>query len=59
VVVWGTLVWMMLEIWPHSRLVAVAQLPYFVWVSIATALQPSITWLNRGCRAGPTPSNKS
>jgi benzodiazapine receptor len=48
VVVWGTLVWMMLAIWPHSRWVAVAQIPYFVWVSIATALQLSITWVNRG-----------
>ena len=24
-----------------------AQVPYFVWVSIATVLQFSITWMNR------------
>ena len=27
--------------------VALAQVPYFVWVSIATVLQLSITWMNR------------
>ena len=47
-VVWGTILWMMLAIWPHSRWVAAAQVPYFVWVSIATVLQLSITWMNRG-----------
>ena len=26
----------------------VAQVPYFIWVSIATVLQLSITWMNRG-----------
>ena len=46
-VVWGTILWMMLAIWPHARLVAAAQVPYFVWVSIATVLQLSITWMNR------------
>lgn len=46
-VVWETIVWMMLAIWPHARLVAAAQVPYFVWVSIATVLQLSITWMNR------------
>jgi len=25
----------------------VAQVPYFIWVSIATVLQLSITWMNR------------
>jgi len=29
------------------RWVAVAQVPYFIWVSIATVLQLSITWMNR------------
>ena len=46
-VVWGTIVWMMLSIWPHAGLVATAQVPYFIWVSIATVLQFSITWMNR------------
>ena len=46
-VVWGTIVWMMLAVWPRYRWVAAAQVPYFVWVSIATALQLSITSMNR------------
>jgi benzodiazapine receptor len=29
-VVWGTLVWMLLAIWPHYRWAGVAQIPYFV-----------------------------
>jgi tryptophan-rich sensory protein len=30
-----------------ERWVALALSPYLVWVMIATALQSSITWLNR------------
>jgi tryptophan-rich sensory protein len=37
---------MMLAVWPHYRWVAAAQVPYFIWVSIATVLQLSITWMN-------------
>jgi tryptophan-rich sensory protein len=33
-------------IWRHYRWVAVAQGPYFVWVSLATVLQLSITAMN-------------
>ena len=34
---------------PESLIwVAVAQVPYFLWVSIATVLQLSITWMNWG-----------
>ena len=46
-VVWGTIIWMTVAIGKHHKWVAVAQLPYFVWVSIATVLQLSITWSNR------------
>jgi tryptophan-rich sensory protein len=46
-IVLGTIVWSAIAVWPHSRWVAWAQLPYFVWVSIATFLQLSITWMNR------------
>ena len=46
VVVLLTIVWGMWAIWPHHRWVAMAQVPYFVWVLIATVLQGSITWLN-------------
>jgi tryptophan-rich sensory protein len=43
----GTLVWAMFAIWPHSRIIAYAQIPYLLWVSFATILQLTITWLNR------------
>ena len=45
-VVWTTIIWMSFVIWKHHKWVAAAQVPYFVWVSIATVLQLSITWSN-------------
>ena len=45
-VVWVTIIWMSIVVWKHHKWVAVAQVPYFVWVSLATVLQLSITWLN-------------
>lgn len=45
-IVWGTLLWAMIAVWKHYRWVAMVQVPYFVWVSIATVLQLSITWMN-------------
>ena len=42
-----TIVWAMVAIWPHNRWLSGAFVPYLVWVSIATVLQASITWLNR------------
>ncbi len=47
-VVLGTIVWMMIAIWPRYRWVALAQVPYLVWVGIATVLQLSITAMNWG-----------
>jgi translocator protein len=47
-IVLATIVWMIVAIWPYYRLVAVAQLPYLIWVSIATVLQLSITVMNWG-----------
>lgn len=47
-IVWGTIIWMMVVIWKHHKSVAVAQVPYFVWVSTATILQLSMTWMNWG-----------
>ena len=47
IVVLVTIVWSMVAIWPHARWAALALSPYLVWVMIATALQSSITWLNR------------
>jgi benzodiazapine receptor len=46
-VVLGTIPWMMAAVWPHSRLIALAQVPYLAWVSIATVLQLAITAWNR------------
>ncbi len=43
----GTLIWAMVVIFPHSRLLAYAQIPYLLWVSFATVLQLTITYLNR------------
>ena len=45
-IVLGTIVWMIVAVWKHYRWVALAQLPYLVWVSIATVLQLSITAMN-------------
>jgi translocator protein len=36
-----------MAIWPHYRWVSVVQIPYFVWVSLATVLQLSITLNNQ------------
>jgi len=46
-VVLATIVWSMVAIWPHARWASLALTPYLIWVMIATALQTSITWLNR------------
>lgn len=47
-IVLGTIVWMMVAVWRHYRWVALAQIPYLIWVSIATVLQLSITAMNWG-----------
>jgi translocator protein len=47
-IVWTTVPWMMSAVCKHHRWVALAQVPYFVWVSIATVLQLTITWTNWG-----------
>ncbi|MFZ2976122.1 MAG: TspO/MBR family protein [Candidatus Moraniibacteriota bacterium] len=43
----ATLIWAMISIYPHSRWVAYIQIPYLLWVSFATVLQLTITYLNR------------
>lgn len=42
----GTLVWAMWAIWPHAPYVTYLQIPYLLWVSFATVLQLSVTYLN-------------
>lgn len=47
VLVLGTLLWALAVIWQRTRWVALANMPYLLWVAFATVLQLSITWLNR------------
>ena len=47
-IIWASIPWMMWAVWRHSRWVAVVQIPYLIWVSIATVLQLSITAMNWG-----------
>ncbi|MFW5853617.1 MAG: TspO/MBR family protein [Patescibacteria group bacterium] len=41
-----TLIWLMVAIWPHARWVTLVNIPYGLWVSFATVLQFTITYLN-------------
>lgn len=41
-----TIIWMMIAIYPHARWIAYIQIPYLLWVSFATVLQFTITYLN-------------
>lgn len=43
----GTLAWSLVAIFPYFQLIAFANVPYFLWVSFATILQLTITYLNR------------
>lgn len=42
----GTLVWAMVAIYPHAHWITYIQIPYLIWVSFATVLQLTITFLN-------------
>lgn len=42
----GTLIWAIMVIWPRVRWIAYLQIPYLLWVSFATVLQLTITYLN-------------
>lgn len=46
-VVLVTIVWTMVLVWPHARWIALALVPYLLWVGTATVLQLSITLMNR------------
>ena len=43
----GTLVWAMMAIYPYAKWITYIQIPYLLWVSFATILQLTITYLNR------------
>ena len=47
VLVLGTLIWAMIAIYPHMKWITYIQIPYLLWVSFATVLQLTITFLNR------------
>src|SRR3989339_1262124 len=38
----GTLIWLMVAIYPHAKWIAYIQIPYLLWVSFATVLQLTI-----------------
>jgi tryptophan-rich sensory protein len=42
-----TIIWAMVAIYPHTRWIAYSQIPYLLWVSFATFLQLTITYLNK------------
>lgn len=46
VLVLVTLLWAMKAIYPHARWITYMQIPYVLWVSFATILQLTITYLN-------------
>lgn len=43
----STLIWAMAAIYPYSKWITYIQIPYLLWVSFATILQLTITYLNR------------
>jgi translocator protein len=43
----GTLIWAMVAIYPYARWITYIQVPYLLWVSFATVLQLTITYLNK------------
>lgn len=42
-----TIIWAMIAIFPHAKWITYIQIPYLLWVSFATILQLTITYLNR------------
>jgi tryptophan-rich sensory protein len=42
-----TMIWAFVSIWPHARWIVYVNIPYLFWVSFATILQFTITYLNR------------
>lgn len=47
VLILGTLIWAMIAIYPHIKWVTYINIPYLLWVSFATVLQITITFLNK------------
>lgn len=47
VLVLVTLIWAMIAIYPYAKWIMWMQVPYVLWVSFATILQLTVTYLNR------------
>lgn len=47
VLVLTTIIWAMVAIYPYAKWITYIQIPYLLWVSFATVLQLTITYLNR------------
>lgn len=43
----ATLVWALIAIYPHAKWISFVNIPYLLWVTFATVLQLTITWMNR------------
>lgn len=43
----ATLIWALVAVYPHIKWIVLANTPYLLWVSFATALQLTITYLNK------------
>jgi benzodiazapine receptor len=46
ILVLGTIIWLMIAIYPYKKWVTYIQIPYLLWVSFATVLQITVTVLN-------------
>ena len=45
--IWATIIWFMIVIFPIASWVAYINIPYLLWVSFATVLQINVAYLNR------------
>ena len=43
----ATLIWLIIAIYPYESWASYMNIPYFLWVSFATVLQLTVTYLNR------------
>lgn len=47
ILVLGTLIWLMIAVYPFANWITYVQIPYLIWVAFATLLQLTVTYLNR------------
>jgi len=46
VLILGTLIWALVSVWSYAHWIVYINIPYLLWVSFATTLQLTITYLN-------------